>query len=104
MASNQTDQQRNVQDVTFNIPMAGNRGRPVARVRIVPFNSHSDTQKAKAEKEEKEKLLRQQAGIAMKHNISSYNGCEFLAIVEKRKKEICEQLYVGKPEVSAALR
>ena len=105
MASNQTDQQRNVQDVTFNIPMAGNRGRPVARVRIVPFNSHSATQKAKAEKEEKEKLLRQQqAGISMKLNIPAYNGCEFLAIVEKRKKEICEQLYVGKPEVSAALR
>ncbi|XP_065887672.1 fibronectin type-III domain-containing protein 3A-like isoform X2 [Dysidea avara] len=83
MASNPSDQQPNVQDVTFNIPMAGNRGRPVARIRIVPFNSQSAAQQAKAEREEKEKLLRQQQA----------------AMLEKRKKEICEQLYVSKPEV-----
>jgi len=74
MASNETDQQRNVQDVTFNIPMAGNRGRPVARIRIVPFNSQSADQ-AKAEREEKEKLLRQQqAGKAMEYNIMMIVG------------------------------
>ena len=102
MASNPSDQQPNVQDVTFNIPMAGNRGRPVARIRIVPFNSQSAAQQAKAEREEKEKLLRQQqAGMAIDCTIQTQvMFSEFPAMLEKRKKEICEQLYVSKPEVS----
>jgi len=104
MASNPADQQRNVQNVTFNVPLAGTRGRPVTRIRIVPFNSQSSAQQAKAEKEEKEKLLRQQqAGMLQDHNIHCYAD-KILAMLEKRKKEICEQLYVGKPEVSVVLK
>ena len=60
MASNHSEQQRNAQNVTFTLG-SGNRGRPVAKIKIVPLNSQTASdERIKAEQRQKEKLKQQQ--------------------------------------------
>ena len=60
MASNHTEQQHNAQNVTFMLG-SGNRGRPVAKIKIVPLrNQTASDERVKAEQLQKEKLKQQQ--------------------------------------------
>ena len=60
MASDHSEQQRNTQNVTFVLG-SGNRGRSVAKIKIVPLkNPTTSDEKIKAEQQQKEKLKQQQ--------------------------------------------
>jgi len=64
MASNRsTEHQNNTQRITFVLG-SGNRGRTVHKVKIVPFNAQTTSdEQARADQQQKEKLMKEQTGI-----------------------------------------
>ena len=63
-SSDHSEQQCNAQNVTFVLG-SGNRGRPVAKIKIVPLKNQATTdERMKAEQQHKEKLKQQQGACS----------------------------------------